>query len=178
MGKWRYKIPVEYASSLRDACDEGDALEAQGALLAVLAWIKDNIPEIVSAESLYDDVTMVDDSDFDSTEEFADEIDSYLSDFYDMCDMYRIWIPIDIGASTKITASRGDDEVADPRIEEADDLQGRVEDDFSYVIAGIERLVREGMLDEAISILNSLSDTLNSAINIIGNDFDNNKSEE
>ncbi len=177
MGKWRYKIPEDYASSLRDACDEGDAVEAQGALLGVLFWMREHIPEIISVERLFEDVSAIDESDFDSSDDFADELDYYLSEFYDICDTYRVWIPTGIGASTKITASR-DDEMEDPRIEEADNLQSNVEDDFSYVMAGIERLGREGMLDEAISILNSLADTLNSAINIIGNDFDNNKSEE
>lgn len=64
------------------------------------------------------------------------------------------------------------DKPEDPRIEEASDLQERVEDDFDYVITGIERLGREGMLDEAISLLNTLAGTLDSAIGIIGNDFE------
>lgn len=81
------------------------------------------------------------------------------------------------GASTmitkrkKITAAE-DEEFEDPRIAEADDLQERVEDDFDYVMTGIERLSREGMLDEAIELLNTLADTLDSAIGIIGGDFE------
>lgn len=71
-----------------------------------------------------------------------------------------------------VKAAKGDD-IEDPRLEQFDDLLARVEDDFGYVSAGIERLGREGMLDEAISILNSLADTLDSAISIIGDDFDN-----
>lgn len=71
----------------------------------------------------------------------------------------------------KITAA-DEEEFEDPRINEADDLQARVEDDFDYVITGIERLGREGLLDEAISLLNTLADTLDSAIGIIGNDFE------
>lgn len=76
-----------------------------------------------------------------------------------------------IGAARKITAAE-EEEFVDPRIDEADDLQARVEDDFDYVITGIERLGREGLLDEAISLLNTLADTLDSAIGIIGNDFE------
>lgn len=64
------------------------------------------------------------------------------------------------------------DEIEDPRVEQAEELQTRVEDDFDYVITGIERLGREGMLDEAIELLNTLAETLNSAVNIIGDDFD------
>lgn len=70
-----------------------------------------------------------------------------------------------------ISGVKGDD-VEDPRVEQAEELQARVEDDFDYVITGIERLGREGMLDEAIELLNTLAETLNSAVNIIGDDFD------
>jgi len=77
-----------------------------------------------------------------------------------------------VNASKKIIAAKEDEEFEDPRITEAEDLQDRVEDDFDYVMAGIERLQREGLLDEAISLLNTLSDTFDSAIGIIGNDFE------
>ena len=59
-----------------------------------------------------------------------------------------------------------------PKLEAVEDLQDKVADDFDYVMSGIERLVREGMIDDATSLLNTLSDTLNSAVGIIGNDFD------
>ena len=75
-----------------------------------------------------------------------------------------------ISAGKDITAAKGDE---NPRIDAVEELQDKVEDDFGYVMAGIERLVREGMIDEATSLLNTLSDTLNSAVGIIGNDFDN-----
>ena len=67
-------------------------------------------------------------------------------------------------------------EVEDPRLQQAADLQDRVEDDFDYVLAGIERLGREGALDEALNLLNTLAETLDSAIGIIGADFEANKS--
>ena len=85
-----------------------------------------------------------------------------------------------VDASKKITAARrpnwiraakGEDAV-DPRIEQFEDLADKVADDFDYVMSGIERLGRENMLDEAISLLNTLSDTMNSAIGIIGGDFE------
>lgn len=59
-----------------------------------------------------------------------------------------------------------------PRLDAIDELQAKVEEDFDYVISGIERLVRENMLDDASSLLTTLSETLNSAVSIIGNDFD------
>ena len=77
-----------------------------------------------------------------------------------------------VNASKKIIAAKEDEEFEDPRITEAEDLQDRVEDDFDYVMAGIERLIREGLLDNAISLMNTLADTLDSAVNIIGNDFE------
>ena len=69
-----------------------------------------------------------------------------------------------------IRAAKGE-EAVDPRIEQLETLQDKVSDDFDYVMSGIDRLGREGMLDEAISLLNTLSDTINSAVGIIGNDF-------
>ena len=73
--------------------------------------------------------------------------------------------------SNWIRAAKGEGK-EDPRIEQLETLQDNIEDDFDYVMAGIERLGREGMMDEAISLLNTLSDTLNSAIGIIGGDFE------
>ena len=74
-------------------------------------------------------------------------------------------------SSNWIRAAKGEDSV-DPRLEQLELLQDNADDDFNYIMAGIERLGREGMLDEAISILNTLSDTFNSAIGIIGGDFE------
>lgn len=86
-----------------------------------------------------------------------------------------------VNANKKIQASAIraaiGDEVEDPRVDEASDLQDRVEDDFDYVMTGIERLGREGMYDEAISLLNTLASTLDSAIGIIGNDFESDNEE-
>lgn len=69
-----------------------------------------------------------------------------------------------------VTGAASDKE--DPRVDAINDLEDKVADDFDYVLAGIERLVREGMLDDASSLLGTLSETLDSAISIIGNDFD------
>jgi hypothetical protein len=87
-----------------------------------------------------------------------------------------------VNANKKIQASAiraaVGDEVEDPRADEADEIQERVESDFDYVITGIERLCREGMYDEAINLLNTLASTLDSAVGIIGNDFESADSEE
>lgn len=75
----------------------------------------------------------------------------------------------------KVTSSEqimAADDKPNPREDEMNELLDNVSDDFDYVIAGIERLGREGLYDDAINLLNTLSDTLNSAIGIIGNDFE------
>lgn len=77
--------------------------------------------------------------------------------------------PQDISSQT-VAGVAGDKE--DPRLTAVEDLQDKVEDDFDYVMLGVERLIREGMIDDASSLLNTLSETLNSAVGIIGNDFD------
>lgn len=90
-----------------------------------------------------------------------------------------------VDASKKVTAARRSDKVLaakegeklDPRMEQLDELHDRVEDDFDYVMTGIERLGRENMLDEALSLLNSLADTLDSAIGMIGGDFKDGESD-
>ena len=66
---------------------------------------------------------------------------------------------------------RAASEDSNPKQELADDLQARIEDDFDYVLAGIERLGREGQLDEAIDIMEKISATLDGAISVIGEDF-------
>lgn len=89
-----------------------------------------------------------------------------------------------VDASKKIQASyfsravraAKNDEAVDPRMEQADMLTERIEDDFDYVMSGIERLGREGMLDEALQLLNTIAETLDSAVSIIGADFETNKS--
>lgn len=92
MGKWLYKIPEKYATSLRDAIDDGDAEAVQGYLLGVCKWIIDNIPELADkAEDIFDQVYYMDS---DEDEDFEENLDYALEDFYDLCDSYRIWIPL------------------------------------------------------------------------------------
>jgi hypothetical protein len=74
-----------------------------------------------------------------------------------------------INSATDIYAA--DDDKINPAQERADELQDRIEDDFDYVLAGVERLGREGQLDAAIDIMEKIANTLDSAIGIIGEDF-------
>lgn len=83
-----------------------------------------------------------------------------------------------VDASKKIKATshtrsiRAADDLEDPRMDQIEELQDKVEDDFGYVMSGIERLGREGLLDDAIELLNTLAGTLDSAVGIIGDKFD------
>lgn len=77
--------------------------------------------------------------------------------------------------SKKITAA--EDDKANPALDKADELQARIEDDFDYVIAGVERLGREGQLNAAIDIMEKIAATLDSAIGIIGEDFGSGETE-
>lgn len=73
-----------------------------------------------------------------------------------------------INSATDIYAA---DDKVNPAQERADELQERIEDDFDYVVAGIERLEREGQFDAAIDIMDKIADTLDAAIGVIGEDF-------
>ena len=73
-----------------------------------------------------------------------------------------------INSATDIYAA---DDKINPAQEKADELQERIEDDFDYVVAGIERLEREGQFDAAIDIMEKIADTLDAAIGVIGEDF-------
>lgn len=45
-----------------------------------------------------------------------------------------------------------------------EDLLDKIDDDFDFVIAGIEKLDRDGSGTDAISIASSLSDSLQAAV--------------
>ena len=72
-------------------------------------------------------------------------------------------------------AIRAAEDIEDPRFDQMEELQDRVSEDFDYVMNGIERLGREGLPDDAIELLNTLAGTLDSAVGIIGDKFDNSR---
>ena len=63
------------------------------------------------------------------------------------------------------------DKEENPQLDLADELQANLDDDFEYILAGIEKLKRENKLSEAIAIMESLSDALNIAISDISDNF-------
>lgn len=56
-------------------------------------------------------------------------------------------------------------------LDKLDELHDTIEDDFDYVLAGIERLGREGKHSQAMQIMQNISNTLNQAISDIGDNF-------
>lgn len=68
-----------------------------------------------------------------------------------------------------ISGVKGEDK---PEISEvAQDKCDNLENDFDYVLSGIDKLCREGMYKEAIEIIDAVSHTLDQAVTAIGNNF-------
>ena len=63
------------------------------------------------------------------------------------------------------------DKEENPQQDLADELQDNLEDDFGYIMAGIEKLSRENKLSEAITIMENLSDALDAAISDISDNM-------
>lgn len=64
------------------------------------------------------------------------------------------------------------EDAVDSRLDQAGELQDRLEDDFDYIISGLERLGRDGDIGRAISIMQKLADTFDDAIATIGSNFE------
>ena len=81
-----------------------------------------------------------------------------------------------INADTKVQAA-GEDKPMTME-DRTDERLDAVSEDFDYVISGIERLERQGKFDEAMDILNKISDTLSGAIGVIGDTFEDESVED
>jgi len=91
MGAWRYELPEKHADFLRRCIDEGYIEGVATAVKVALGWIQHTVRASdisYRLDEILDEVECVDD---ESTEE---DIDYILSEFYDLCDDYMIWIPI------------------------------------------------------------------------------------
>lgn len=91
MGAWRYTLPDEHAEFLRNCIEEGYIDGIASAIKVSIGWIQHTVknPDInYELDSILDEVECIDD---ESTEE---DVDYILSEFYDFCDEYRIWIPV------------------------------------------------------------------------------------
>lgn len=77
--------------------------------------------------------------------------------------------PKDVSACDKITAAEdeGKKSIEDIATDKLDDL----EDNFDYAVAGLEKLCRDGMYEDAINIINTLAVALADTIAQISDNF-------
>ena len=91
---WKYNLPDDISSNLRTAIEDDDIDGTQSALREAVAWCYDNVP---GAEDDHDLSEIQDELDFYSPE-YEDEDEDFenlnyiLDEFFDYCDMNRIWI--------------------------------------------------------------------------------------
>lgn len=88
-GKWNYTL--ENGSALRSAIDDGDLLGVCAMLQCCYQELAEKgIIDDYDCQEACDDIDAIDLDDEDA----EDELDYYLSDFYDLCDNLRVWIPL------------------------------------------------------------------------------------
>ena len=75
----------------------------------------------------------------------------------------------DIKACGSITAAEDSEEKDFTEIVE--DKCDKLEEDFSYLLAGIDKLCREGKQNDAVSAISSVSEAINAAISNVGDIF-------
>lgn len=87
---WDYKLP--YGKDLRSAIADENLAELRDYLKLSILWVAAKVDDIVSSDydDLLDDLEILDLEDDDA----ADQLDYILEEFYDLCDVYRVWIPI------------------------------------------------------------------------------------
>ena len=97
-GKWNHKVPDIMAKNLRKAIDDDNYEVIITTLISIYKYLKDILPEDLddSIDDAIDELEFLDispDADEDEMEEFYDELNANLSNFYDFCDDLKIWIP-------------------------------------------------------------------------------------
>ena len=97
-GKWNHKVPDIMAKNLRKAIDDDNYEVIITTLISIYKYLKDILPEDLddSIDSAIEELEFLDispDADEDEMEEFYEELNANLSNFYDFCDDLKIWIP-------------------------------------------------------------------------------------
>ena len=93
--RWQYMVPDNLAEKLRTAIEDEDYFTLESAFIDVCTWIQANVPD---AE--WDITELLEETEWWDTEweavdeDFEDELNYCLGELYDICDGYRIWIPI------------------------------------------------------------------------------------
>lgn len=98
-GKWNHKVPDKMAKDLRKAIDDDNYEVVITTLISIYNYLKDILPEDLDdfIDSAIEELEFLDispDADEDEMEEFYDELNANLSNFYDFCDDLKIWIPV------------------------------------------------------------------------------------
>lgn len=97
-GKWNHKVPDIMAKNLRKAIDDDNYEVIITTLISIYKYLKDILPEDLddSIDDAIDELEFLDispDADENEMEEFYEELNANLSNFYDFCDDLKIWIP-------------------------------------------------------------------------------------
>lgn len=96
MAQWKYTI--KSGSDLRESIEEGNTEETVECLIRCFneLWNKLDEEDLEDydeeLEDIIDELVAYEDSDYD--EDDTETIDSYLEQFYDICDAVRAWISI------------------------------------------------------------------------------------
>ena len=91
---WKYELPEDISSKLRSQIEGDDALGVQSTLQEAVAWCYDNIPgaeDDRSLESIQDDLEMYSPDDEEEEDDF-ENLNYLLDEFFDYCDIERIWV--------------------------------------------------------------------------------------
>ena len=92
---WQYVLPTDISKSLQKAIDSAKAEMVQDILINLVAWIKANVPNSLNdlhLASLETDLSGITSDYFEEPEVYENEIDICLNRFYDICDMYKIYL--------------------------------------------------------------------------------------
>lgn len=101
--KWDYELKA--GTALRKAIDAEDYAEIQKQLINCYKELYEILPDfdIDDVEDKIEDITILDtdESEVDSIEDLEDSWNYELSDFYDFCDAYNVWIPLNESLSKR-----------------------------------------------------------------------------
>lgn len=91
MANWKYTLPNQLRAQLKSNIDNSDYYEILSTLRECYDWILANVEEYDEWEYDRDIEDIEFWSESELTEDDEEEIDYLLSNFYDVCDGYRIW---------------------------------------------------------------------------------------
>ena len=96
-GKWNHKVPDKMAKDLRKAINDDNYEVVVTRLISIYNYLQDILPEDYDdfIDSAIEELESLDISpDEDEMEEFYEELNANLNNFYDFCDDLKIWIPV------------------------------------------------------------------------------------